>query len=191
MAKASENKTAKKPKGNELTPKQELFCKHYIEIGIATEAYKLAYNTTNQKQSTIWGNSCRLLHNSKVIARIAELQAERDKATAVDRARTEKVLMGIVDFDPADMYTVDESTGKLRMKNPRQLPKALRQSITVITNAKGVVSYRFASKIEAARQLAKNNGWESPKEVNSHLFVEDGGDVVMRFSGAPSDDDDE
>ena len=70
---------AQKDKNKRLTPKQELFCQHYVDIGIASEAYRLAYNCANQKPATIWSNASRLLDDSKVSARVEELMASRSK----------------------------------------------------------------------------------------------------------------
>lgn len=64
-----------------LTQKQEAFCLAYIETGNASEAYRLAGYSTNAAQKTIHEASCRLMADSKVAARVAEL-----RAVAVERA---------------------------------------------------------------------------------------------------------
>jgi phage terminase small subunit len=60
---------------NELTPKQERFCQKYIETGNATEAYKLSYDAENMKNITCNRRAKELLDNSKITARVRELQA--------------------------------------------------------------------------------------------------------------------
>lgn len=149
-----------------LTPKQEMFCQHYVDIGNASEAYRLSYNCANMKQSTVWRNASALLDNNKVATRIAELQAEYAEATRVDRAKVEKVLMGIVDLDPAEIYYVDEETGKVRLKSPNQMPTRMRKALKKIKNKFGEITYEFNGKTEAAALLAKMNGWEAPTTVN-------------------------
>ena len=149
-----------------LTPKQEMFCQHYVDIGNASEAYRLSYNCANMKQSTVWRNASALLDNNKVATRIAELQAEYAEATRVDRAKVEKVLMGIVDLDPTDMYYVDEETGKVRLKSPNQMPTRMRKALKKIKNKFGEITYEFNGKTEAAALLARMNGWEAPTTVN-------------------------
>ena len=149
-----------------LTPKQEMFCQHYVDIGNASEAYRLSYNCANMKQSTVWRNASALLDNNKVATRIAKLQAEYAEATRVDRAKVEKVLMGIVDLDPTDMYYVDEETGKVRLKSPNQMPTRMRKALKKIKNKFGEITYEFNGKTEAAALLAKMNGWEAPTTVN-------------------------
>lgn len=56
-----------------LTPKQEAFCHAYIETSNASEAYRRAYNAKNMQPDAIWVAACRLLKNSKVTLRVAEL----------------------------------------------------------------------------------------------------------------------
>ncbi|MBQ9821000.1 MAG: terminase small subunit, partial [Muribaculaceae bacterium] len=144
----------------------EMFCRHYVEIGNASEAYRLSYNCANMKQSTIWRNASALLDNNKVATRIAELQKEYAEATRVDRAKVEKVLMGIVEVDPSDMYYIDEETGKVRLKSPNQMPTRMRKALKKIKNKFGEITYEFNGKTEAAALLAKMNGWEAPTTVN-------------------------
>lgn len=56
-----------------LTPKQEAFVQSYLETGNASEAYRSSgYSGGNPK--TVHEAASRLLKNSKVIARLAELQ---------------------------------------------------------------------------------------------------------------------
>lgn len=58
-----------------LTLKQETFCKEYISNGgNATQAYKKAYNYSKMKEKTINENASRLLKDSKVTARLKNLQ---------------------------------------------------------------------------------------------------------------------
>lgn len=174
-----------------LTPKQEKFCRNYVEIGNASEAYRLAYNCANQKPATIWSNASRLLDDSKVLARVEELMAERAEQFKVDRKRVEEVLMGIIDVDPTDMYYIDEATGKPKLKAPNQMPVHLRKALKKIKNKRGEVSYEFNGKTEAAKLLASMNGWEAPKkvEMGGNMAIE--GKHVMDFSGLPEDDEPE
>jgi phage terminase small subunit len=66
-----------------LPAKMESFCLNWVESGNASDAYKKAgYSMTNPK--TISEAASRLLKNSKVVARIAELRSqhiERHKIT--------------------------------------------------------------------------------------------------------------
>jgi phage terminase small subunit len=62
----------------DLTHKQEAFCNAYIETGNASEAYRRVYGN-KAKPETVAPNASRLLANSKVSARIKELQAPAAK----------------------------------------------------------------------------------------------------------------
>ena len=60
----------------ELTAKQEALCQAYIECGgNQSEAYRRAYDTKNMEAKTIWEAASRLFNDSKVCARVLELQA--------------------------------------------------------------------------------------------------------------------
>lgn len=61
---------------NNLTEKQEAFANAYIQFGDATAAYKKAdYSYLNKADKLIHEAACRILKNSKVAARIKELQS--------------------------------------------------------------------------------------------------------------------
>jgi phage terminase small subunit len=64
-------------KSNNLTIKQEAFSQAYIRLGEGTASYKEAgYSYLNKTDKSIHEAACRILNNSKVSARIKELQAE-------------------------------------------------------------------------------------------------------------------
>lgn len=61
---------------DELTVKQEAFALAYLETGTGAKAYRQVYDVkADTLDSTVWEAASRLLANSKVIARIAEIQA--------------------------------------------------------------------------------------------------------------------
>jgi len=63
-----------------LTIKQEKFCQLYIENGgNASEAYRGSYNTKRMSDKTINEAASRMTSNSKVVARLEELQAKHAK----------------------------------------------------------------------------------------------------------------
>lgn len=67
-----------------LTPKQEAFALAYVETGNASEAYRRAYDVgADTKPETIWPNASRTLADSKVTARVKELQDEARRLTLV------------------------------------------------------------------------------------------------------------
>lgn len=163
----SDTNDKSKPKARRLTEKQEKFCQSYLDTdGNASEAYRMAYDTSNMKPESVWTNASQLLDNTKVAQRIDEIRAERAAETVVERKKVEKVLMDIITADPNDLYTVDPKTGRIKMKSPNQLPKRMRNALKKIKNDRGKVEYEFNGKVEAARLLGSWNGWDAPKEVN-------------------------
>lgn len=58
-----------------LTPKQESFAQKYVELGNASEAYRQSYNAKKATDKTINEAASRLLADSKVSARVKELQS--------------------------------------------------------------------------------------------------------------------
>lgn len=151
---------------NGLTPKQEKFCRCYVDTGIASEAYRMAYNTANMQPGTVWTQASLLLANQKVTKRIAEIEAELAEQSKVDRRKVEEVLMDIVSMDPSELYEVDEVTGKTRLKAPHRMNRRSRNALKEISNDRGKVSYKFNGKTEAAALLGKWNGWAAPTQVS-------------------------
>jgi phage terminase small subunit len=151
---------------NGLTPKQEKFCRCYVDTGIASEAYRMAYNTANMQPSTVWEQASRLLSDGKVAARIEAIIEEQAEQSRVDRQKVEQVLMDIVSADPSELYEVDEVTGKTRLKAPHRMNRRSRNALKEISNDRGKVSYKFNGKTEAAALLGKWNGWAAPTQVS-------------------------
>ncbi|MDD5581392.1 MAG: terminase small subunit [Methylobacter sp.] len=76
-------------KGNKhmLKIKQEKFCQELVMCGSQSEAYRVAYNSENMQPATIHSRASELMKNSKVRARVSELQAaiaEKNAITADD-----------------------------------------------------------------------------------------------------------
>lgn len=57
-----------------LTPKQETFCQRYLEMGNASEAYRLSYDVKKATDKTVWESASKLLADPKVTARVNELK---------------------------------------------------------------------------------------------------------------------
>ena len=58
---------------SKLTPKQEKFCRLYIELGDASEAYRQSYHCSKMKPETINVKASELLKNGKIAVRVQEL----------------------------------------------------------------------------------------------------------------------
>lgn len=59
-----------------LTPKQEAFAQAYVETGNASEAYRRAYDASEWKQTSVVVNASKLLAQTNVSLRVAELRGE-------------------------------------------------------------------------------------------------------------------
>ena len=57
-----------------LTNKQEIFCKEYVKLDDASAAYRIAYDASKMKDTTINETASRLLKDSKVATRVSELK---------------------------------------------------------------------------------------------------------------------
>ena len=98
-----------------LTIKQEKFVLKYFECGNATEAYKHAYSTLKMKDKTINENASRLLADSKITARLKELQNKAQKESEWNVKKllshyTEVVNIGF--GNKASPHIVTNDTGK-------------------------------------------------------------------------------
>ena len=57
-----------------LTPKQERFCQKYIEIGNASEAYRMVYDAANMSVGSVNVEANQLMGNPKITLRLKNLQ---------------------------------------------------------------------------------------------------------------------
>lgn len=101
-----------------LTPKQERFAQVYIETGNASEAYRQAYDAENMAAKTIWEAASRTLADSKVAARVMELQekhAKQHEVTVESLAKEyeEARSLGLMEKQPSAM--VSATTGKAKL----------------------------------------------------------------------------
>jgi len=101
-----------------LTPKQEGFCKSYIETGNASEAYRLNYSAEKMKEATITNTAYKLLQKGDIRARLEEIKESHSRRhnTTVDSLTTElNEAMGIAreDIKPAAMIAAIMGKAKL------------------------------------------------------------------------------
>jgi len=57
-----------------VTPKQEAFAHYYVEIGNASEAYRLSYRANQMQPETVHREAHELLKHPKISARVIELR---------------------------------------------------------------------------------------------------------------------
>jgi len=92
----TEKRTTKpphEPTGATLTAKQEAFCQAIADGMTQADAYRTAYNAVNTKPSTVQENACRLMADSKVAARVAELRSKLAQKQLWTREMSVKALV--------------------------------------------------------------------------------------------------
>lgn len=168
-----------KDKQTQLTPKQEKFCQVYVDSGIASFAYRQAYNTEKMKPDSIWQLASRLLNDVKVMSRVKEIRAERAEETKVDRARCEEELMAIATANVTDVFEYSEEKGKTVLRDPISFKQSTKKALRKVTNKRGEVSYEFHSKTEAIAKLAAMNGWDAARKVEVGGRLETDNNIVF------------
>jgi len=78
-----------------LTPKQENFCLEYRETGIASEAYRRTYDVSRTSPKSINERACKLLANTKIAARIQEIQGRILEKLVWEKQHSLQILAGI------------------------------------------------------------------------------------------------
>ena len=90
-----------------LTPKQEAFALAYCRLMNASDAYREAYRAGNMNPKTINEAASRVLKNSKVAARIAELKAPAIVAAGLSAERTLREIARVAYADPRRLFRAD------------------------------------------------------------------------------------
>lgn len=103
-----------------LTIKQSKFAESVAnkEYDFIWEAYAVHYSTSNMSQNTIYQESCRLLANRKISARILELEEE---IAAKSEATLNEILVAMSQRVRLDMREFYDEDGSLRQ--PHELSK--------------------------------------------------------------------
>jgi phage terminase small subunit len=92
-----------------ITSKQEAFALAYCRLINASDAYREAYHAGNMNAKTINEAASRLLKNSKVAARIAELKAPAIAAAGLSVERTLREIARVAYADPRRLFRADGS----------------------------------------------------------------------------------
>jgi hypothetical protein len=61
-----------------LTDRQEMFCQGIMSGMTYSDAFRSAYTTDGQLDATVWNNACKLAADTKVIARLHDLRAQKE-----------------------------------------------------------------------------------------------------------------
>ena len=103
-----------------LTPKQEKFCQLYVNGATKADAYRGAYSTKNQSNSTITNNAYMLSMRSDVSARIEQLRkelAEKNKYTLEKSVKKDLRLIEIYENALAILQDDKSDTKQIETAN--------------------------------------------------------------------------
>lgn len=154
---------------NKLTAKQEAFVRYIIEGKSKTQAYKLAYDTSNFKESTINVKASKLFKSKSVQDRYNEMLEELKKEVIYDRSVALKDLTTIKDIALAEIVKdkkVGYNNGFMALKAIELLNNLLLISST--DEAKLKLEYE---KLEFAKsKIVKDN--EVLQKENAKLLRE-------------------
>ena len=175
--KKDDNPILKKPRA--LTEKQEAFCHFYLDCkGNASRAFRMAYDTSNQSDETVWNNAYKLKNNTDVMARIDEIREERRRRSEIKRERAEKKLWNIINANPENLLLEDPLTGKMRKRTPFQIDAETLDAIDTMDVDGGKFRYKFLNANEALRTLGKWNGWEKT-DINLNHHLNEFGEILI------------
>lgn len=154
-----------------LTPQQELFCQYVVDAygndtkGILVTAYRKAYNCKNDAQAnTHYANASRLMDNSKIIARVEQLQQERAQLATISREKIISDDVRILELDPLTLWIEDEKTHQWRMRYLHEIPKEVRKLLKFTRSGKRIVPE--VDKDAAKKRLIEVLGYASAKDLN-------------------------
>jgi phage terminase small subunit len=112
---------------NNLTLKQENFCREYIKCGNASEAYRKAYNCQNMKPESINRKAGELLDNVKITARVQELDKEKKNEAIADAQEIQETLTRLLRGQEQEECVVVENIhvgcSEARIVNKQVTPK--------------------------------------------------------------------
>jgi phage terminase small subunit len=176
-----------------LTPKQDAFCRFYVEKSNASEAYRLAYDVSPAtKPETVHRKAAELLANGKVTARLAELYLGHQKRHEgiVDKLKVEYEKIAFFDISEAIQWgetvvtrnpesgEIEAEVQSVQIKASKDMPPHVRAAIASIEQTKdGCLKVRFHDKKGALDSLARMNGLF--KDLHEHTG-KDGGPMQFQ-----------
>ena len=167
-----------------LNEKEEAFCHFFLDCkGVASRAYRMAFDTSNWKDESVWTESSKLANSPKVSQRIDEIRAERRRQSEVSRKRAEEKLWNIVNASMPDFLIENPKTGKMRRRTPFQIKEEALDAVeSMEIDRDGNFRYKLLNAIKALDTLGKWNGWDAPvmHEVSCSMF---GGEISILPEG--------
>lgn len=102
--------------------------------------------------------------NSKITARVEQLQEERARLATISRERIISDDVKILDLDPLSLWIEDEKTHQWRMRYLHEIPKDVRRLLKFTRNGKRLVP--DVDKDAAKKRLIDVLGYASAKDLN-------------------------
>jgi hypothetical protein len=135
-----------------LTDRQEIFCQGIMAGLTYSDAYRQAYTTQGQLDATVWNNACKMAADTKVIARLEALRAQKE---AERRMQALSLAQFVVDgwkqlAQPKITYadgTVEEIPPAVRTRNLELIGKHLGMFVERVETKD--TTDRSAEEIEA------------------------------------------
>jgi phage terminase small subunit len=164
-------------KTNDLTLKQEAFCKSYIRSGDKSAAYREAYSTSNMKNETIHSKANLLSNKDNVRARIEELRSKvAEIAEKKFNITSEEMLrhLNILRNARIDEY-VEYKNGKLIFKDFDKLSNEQLMCIESIKETKYGIEIKLHGKDWTIEKINKHIGFyeKDNDQKNNSLGISD------------------
>lgn len=171
-----------------LTPQQEAFCQAYVDAygteahGILVAAYRKAYNCKSDAQAqTHYSNASRLMADSKIKARIEELEEEQRRLASITKDELIDRNAKILTTDPLRLMKLDPVTGNYIARRLNEIPRNLRMLVTP-TVVHGRIMYVLDKKT-AQQVLIELCGFDAPKDISISSGVTRFGELRIGFEG--------
>lgn len=168
-----------------LTPKQELFCQKYVELGNASEAYRQSYNASKMKSETINVKSSQMLKESKISIRIKELQTQLEEDNRISKNKIVKELTSYIMLDPKEIYNdlgEIKPLEELKPETRRALSEVGVKSVGGGECSREVKFAKTYDKLKAIDMLSKMLGYYIPDR--SEVVVSESSELPSWFKGS-------
>lgn len=156
---------------NGLTPQQELFCQYVVDAygtdtrGVLVAAYRKAYNCkSDAKADWHYVKASELAKNGKIAVRIEELKEEQARFATISREKLISDDVKILELDPLELWTIDENTGKWRMRYVNEIPRRIRRILKFTRSGNRLIP--DVDKDAAKRRLIEVLGYSAEKYLN-------------------------
>ncbi len=167
-----------------------MFCRYMVDAygdnaeRIQINAYRMAYNCkSDAKANTHYANASRLMNDSKIIARIQELEQEQAELLTISMEEIVSNDVKAYHLDPLVFLKWDAEAGRYRPRRLEEFPKSIRV-ILRSTIVNGVKVY-FVDKDKCLERIIALLQLKTSKTEVHHIGNEFMGEIRIGF------DDDE